>query len=275
MVKNMEEVNAVITFLAAIGIKLLISIIIIIFTFKTINLLGRKLDKKLEKKSVDLTISRVLSSGFRLVLKVVIIACVVSYLGVETASISALIASIGVGISLAVQGTLSNFAGGVIIIIMRPFKIGDYIQMKEESGTVENIRLFYTHLVTPDNKMVLVPNGILANDVIVNYSAKDIRRCDLVLKVSYDCDIDLVKRVLYNACLDDQRFLNDYRLPFINVGNYSDSSIDVYVRVWVKKDDYWPVYYDLLDELKRILAKNGIEIPYNKLDVNIYSSTQL
>ena len=263
------------TFLATAGIKVVISVFIIVVSFKMINFIAKQIDKKLEKKRVDLTISRVCSSGFKLVFKVIIIICIIGYVGIETASISAVIASIGVGISLAVQGTLSNFAGGVIIIIMRPFKIGDYIETKEESGTVENIKLFYTQLVTPDNKLVLVPNGLLANDVIINYTANDMRRCDLIMKVSYHAEVELVKTLLYDVCINDGRVLKEYRPPFVTIGNYGESTIDFYVRVWIKSEDYWPVYYDLLNELRSVLTKNGIEIPYNKLDVNIHSRTQL
>ena len=258
-------------FLTQAGIKILVSIFVIISTFKIINILSKKLDKKLEKKRVDLTISRVLSSGFRLVLKLLIIICLIGYLGVETASLSAVIASIGVGISLAVQGTLSNFAGGMIIIIMRPFKIGDFIKTKEESGTVESIHMFYTQLLTPDNKVVLVPNGLLANDVIVNYNAKEIRRCDFVMKVSYKENVDFVLSLFKEVCSSYKEFVD----PFVKIGGYSDSAIDIYVRVWVKTDDYWPTYYTLLSELRRVLIANGVEIPYNQLDVNIYSQSQL
>ena len=258
-------------FLTQTGIKILVSIFIIVSTFKIINILSKKLDKKLEKKRVDLTISRVLSSSFRLILKLLIIICLIGYLGVETASLSAVIASIGVGISLAVQGTLSNFAGGMIIIIMRPFKIGDFIKTKEESGTVENIHMFYTQLLTPDNKVVLVPNGLLANDVIVNYNAKDIRRCDFVMKVGYKENVECVLSLFKEVCNSYNEFVD----PFIKIGGYSDSAIDIYVRVWVKTDDYWPTYYTLLSELRRVLIANGVEIPYNQLDVNIYSQTQL
>ena len=131
--------------------------------------------------------------------------------------------------------------------------------------------MFYTQLLTPDNKVVLVPNGLLANDVIVNYNAKDIRRCDFVMKVSYKEKVDFVLSLFKVVCSSYKEFVD----PFVKIGGYSDSAIDIYVRVWVKTDDYWPTYYTLLSELRRVLIANGVEIPYNQLDVNIYSRTQL
>ena len=265
----MEEFQKIISFLATVGIKILISIVVIIISFKIINLLMMKLDKKLRKNRLDLTISKVIISSFKVLLKVLIIIGIVGYLGVETASISAIVASVGVGISLAVQGTLSNFAGGVIIIIMRPFRLGDFIETESESGTVENIRLFHTVLVTPDNRVVLVPNGILASNVIINYSGKDVRRCDMVIRIGYDEDLHRVKEILFNYCINDSRFLNSYRPPFVNVGILHESYVEMYVRVWVKTEEYWTVYYQLIEDLKNLLVANGITLPYNQLIVNI------
>ncbi len=192
------------------------------------------------------------------------------YVGIETASISAVIASIGVGISLAVQGTLSNFAGGVIIIVMRPFKIGDYITSNDQSGTVEDIKLFYTHIVTPDNKGVVIPNGQLANNVIVNASAKDTRRVDLVVSVAYGSDVELVKRLIKEVCAANELIFTD-PAPFTEMSAMSESSLDFTVRVWCNRGDYWTVYFALLSSILNTLNENGIEIPFNQLDVNLKS----
>ena len=192
----------------------------------------------------------------------------VGYIGIETASISAVIASIGVGISLAVQGALSNFAGGLIIIIMRPFKIGDWITTNGESGSVENIKLFYTELITGDNKVVYVPNGSLANNVIVNVSAKDTRRVDMLFSVAYDTDLNLAKQTLLNMLLADERVLKEPN-PFITVSEYGTSSINITVRAWTKTSNYWGVYWNMMNNVKNEFDKVGIEIPFNQLDVNI------
>ena len=201
-------------------------------------------------------------------LKILVLVCLVGYVGIETASISAVIASLGVGISLAVQGTLANFAGGVIIVFMRPFKIGDYITSNNVSGTVEDIRLFYTIINTPDNKAVYIPNGSLANNVIVNVSVKESRRCDVVMSVSYNSDVVLAKKLINDVCQKNTLIYND-PIPFIEIGEYADSSINFYVRVWCKNSDYWNVYYYLLNEIKIAFDENGIEIPFNQLDVNV------
>ncbi|MDE5566379.1 MAG: mechanosensitive ion channel family protein, partial [Anaeroplasmataceae bacterium] len=172
------------------GIKLIIGLIVLFVLFKATNVLTKKLYKRLQKKQADETLSRVGTQTLRIFIKMIFLVCFVAYIGIETASISALIASIGVGIGLALQGSLSNFAGGVIIIIMRPFRIGDSITTNGESGKVEDIHMFYTVLVTPDNQVVHVPNGSLANNVIVNKSIKDTRRVDVVMSISYDTDFD-------------------------------------------------------------------------------------
>lgn len=250
------------------GIKILIALLVLIISFKIINFITKKIYKKLQKKNVDATISKVAYNISKIGLKILVLVCLVGYVGIETASISAVIASLGVGISLAVQGTLANFAGGVIIVFMRPFKIGDFITSNNVSGTVEDIRLFYTIINTPDNKAVYIPNGSLANNVIVNVSVKESRRCDVVMSVSYSSDVVLAKKLINDVCQKNTLIYND-PLPFIEIGEYADSSINFYVRVWCKNSDYWNVYYYLLNEIKIAFDENGIEIPFNQLDVNV------
>ena len=250
------------------GIRLVISILIIIISFKIINVISRRIYKKLEKKKADPTLSRALTGTARIALKLLILIGLIAYIGIETASISAVIASLGVGISLAVQGTLSNFAGGVIIIVMRPFKLGDFITSNGQSGTVEDIKLFYTQIVTPDNKVIYIPNGSLANNVIVNNSVKDTRRVDIVMSVSYDSDIDLVKQVSRKVLEDCELVLKSPEC-LVEVGNYSDSAIEIYVRGWCNRPDYWKTYYKLMYDLKMAYDEYHITIPYNQLDVHI------
>ncbi|MCR5113281.1 MAG: mechanosensitive ion channel family protein [Acholeplasmatales bacterium] len=250
------------------GIKLLISILIIIISFKIINVVFKRISRRLEKKKADATLSRVLVSTSRIACKILILIMIVGYLGIETASLSAVIASMGVGVGLAVQGTLSNFAGGVIIVVMRPFKLGDFITSNDQSGTVEDIKLFYTQIVTPDNKVIYIPNGTLANNVIVNASVKDDRRLDITMSVSYDTNLELAKNLLRKVCSENE-LVYTTPAPFVEVGEYASSSIEIYTRVWVKRADYWTVKWQLLTEFKNILDENHIEIPFNQLDVNI------
>lgn len=260
--------DVIVNWMTTTGIRLVIAIVLLIIAFKITNVITKRLYKKLQKRHVDETLARVGTQGLRILVKVVILACLVGYVGIETASVSAVIASVGVGISLAVQGTLSNFAGGVIIIVMRPFKIGDYIKSNGEEGTVEDIRLFYTDIVTPDNKLVMIPNGTLANNVIVNNSAKETRRCDVVMGVAYDTDVALARALIAEVCAKNELVLSD-PAPFIEVGAYGSSAINLYVRVWCKNGDYWTVYYALLRDIKAAFDANGIVIPFDQLDVNI------
>ena len=250
------------------GIKLIIALLILFISFKFINYFTKKLYKKMKKKGADETITRVLRSFLRIALKLIILICLVGYVGIETASLSALVASLGVGISLAVQGTLANFAGGVIIIFMRPIRIGDFITSNGESGVVEDIKLFYTTIITGDNKVVSIPNGILANNVIVNASVKEDRRVDLVISVGYESNLDLVKNLIKKVGANLEKIYKEPAL-FVEVGLYNNSSIDITVRAWCKNGDYWSVYYYLLENIYKELEANGIEIPFNKLDVTI------
>lgn len=250
------------------GIKIVIALLLLVVSFLIINAITKAIYKRLHKKGADETLSRVGTSTVRIVLKVLVIVCLIGYLGIETASISAVIASIGVGISLAVQGTLSNFAGGIIIVIMRPFKIGDYISSNGVEGTVEEIKLFYTHIVTNDNKAVVIPNGALANNVIVNASAKDTRRVDLVMQVAYGSDVLQVKELIKKVCGENELVFKE-PAPFVELSNMNESSLDFTVRVWCNRPDYWSVNYALIENVKKSFDENGIEVPFKQLDVHI------
>lgn len=254
-------------------IKIVIALLVLFITFKIINAVTRSIYKKLQKKGKDETLSRVGTQTARIILKILIFVCMIGFVGIETSAIAGLIASLGVGISLAVQGTLSNFAGGVIIIVMRPFKIGDFITSNGESGTVEDIKLFYTHIVTPDNRAVVIPNGSLANNVIVNASAKDTRRVDLVASVAYGSDVKKVKELITEVCAKNELVFQD-PAPFVELSNMGDSSLDFTVRVWCNRGDYWTVNFEVLDSIRSTLEENGIEIPFNQLDVHVKNSPE-
>lgn len=251
------------------GIKLVVSIIFLLIVFKIINFVCKKITKRLSKKNADATLSKVLVSFTRIGLKILAIVVVIGYLGFEVSAVTALIASAGVGISLAVQGTLSNFAGGVIIIIMRPFRLGDFITSNGQSGTVEDIKLYYTTIITTDNKVVYIPNNTLANNVIVNVSVKDKRRCDLTFSVSYDTNLEFAKNIILKVCNSTQLVLTDPATPFVEISSYADSSIDFVIRCWCKKEDYWTLYFYLMKEIKNALDENHIEIPYQQIDLHV------
>lgn len=254
--------------IALVALRVVIALLLMVVLFAIINRCCKSFYKHLQKKKADETIARVGTNTTRICLKILVIVCLIGFVGIETASISALIAALGVGVSLAVQGTLSNFAGGVIIIVMRPFKIGDYIVSSGQEGTVEDIRLFYTTIVTVDNRAVSIPNGTLANNVIVNNSAKDTRRVDFTISVAYGSDLDKVQGVLTQTCAANALVFKD-PAPVIELKTMSASSLDYTVRVWCNRPDYWTVYFALLSAMKKALDENGISIPFNQLDVHV------
>ena len=260
--------NTVVDWMTHTGIKIVIALVVLLLSFAIINAVTKKIYKTCQKKHADETLSRVGTQAARIVLKVLVFVCLIAYLGFEVAAISAVISSIGIGISLAVQGTLGNFAGGVIIIVMRPFKIGDKITSNGQEGVVEDIKLFYTHIVTGDNRAVVIPNGQLANNVIVNSTAKDTRRVDMVIPVTYGADVKKVKELIKEVCEANELAFKD-PAPFVELSELNDSSLDFTVRVWCNKGDYWTVYYAVMENIKKALDENGIEIPYNQIDVHV------
>lgn len=254
--------------IALIAIKVVIALVILFISFKIINKICKSLYKRLTQKNADATLSKVGTSTARIALKALVTVCLVGFVGIETASISALIAAIGVGVSMALQGTLSNFAGGIIIILMRPFKLGDYIVTNGQEGTVEDIKLFYTTLVTSDNRVISVPNGTLANNVIVNNSAKDTRRVDLKIQVAYGSDVDEVKKIIKQVCGENELVFKT-PAPFTELAEINESSLDFTVRTWCNRSDYWTVKFALIDNIKKALDASGIEIPYKQIDVHL------
>ena len=269
-----KVLDTIVNWCTTTGIRLIISLVILVVSFKLINFLCKRIFKRLTKKKADATLSKVLVQTARIALKILVILALIGYVGIETASLTALVASLGVGISLAVQGTLSNFAGGVIIVVMRPFKLGDFITSNGQSGTVEDIKLFYTTIVATDNKVIYIPNGSLANNVIVNASVKDDRRLEIRMTVAYKTDLDLAKNVLLDVCRECDLVYNS-PAPFAEIGEYGNSGVDIIVRVWVSRPDYWTVNWYLLKEFKKALDANNIEIPYNQLDVTIVNKKQV
>ncbi len=194
-------------------------------------------------------------------------------MGVEMTSFVALIGSIGLAIGLSLQGSLSNFAGGVLILLFKPFKVGDFIEVKSMSGTVKDISIFYTILSTPDNKKVVVPNSEASNSSLINYSTHPTRRIELKLSCHYNNDIELVKEVLFNLISQHELVLKD-PVPVVYLAEYGNSSINFIVRGWVKSQDFWNAYYDLMFKVKGEFDKNGIVIPYPQLDVNFYNQNK-
>ena len=251
------------------GIKLIIGTLAIVIGFKIINKLSKRFINLAEKRNVDMTLIKFIKSFISYTLKILLVLIIAgSYWKLELSGLAAIVASAGVAIGLALQWSLSNFAGGFIILLLRPFKVGDYIQTGQFEGTVEQIGVFYTSLTTIDNKVVLIPNGSLSNGSLVNYSAKDTRRVDLVFAVSYESDILKVRGILKDI-VQQHRLVLDYPEPFVGLLEQADSSLNFAVRVWVNTPDYWTVYFDLLEEVKLRFDKEEISIPYPQIDLHL------
>lgn len=250
------------------GIKLIIGLIVLFIAFKVVNFVAKRLQRRLDKKNVDKTIANVTVKALKIVLKIMVFLLFLGYVGIETAGIGTIIGSVSVCIGLAVQGSLSNFAGGIVILVMRPFKLGDFIEAQGHSGTVTDIKMFYTYLNTPDNKVVMIPNGTLGNGDIINYSKEEERRVDLVFSVDYSTDLKLAKEIIEKEIENHQLILKD-KGYFVRLGEMAASSLDIKTRVWVKNADYWTVYFDLLENVKKKFDENNISVPFNQLDVHI------
>lgn len=252
------------------GIKIVVSLLILAISFRIINSITRRIQKKLtSNEKFDKTMVKTLAYIGKTAAKIVVVVCLIGYLGIDTSGLTALVASFGVAAGLAVNGALSNFAGGVIILFTRPFKVDDYIEIEESvSGTVEDIQIVCTKLRTPDNKVIYVPNGTLSNSNIINYSEKPTRRVDFDFAISYDNDFEKAKAVVKAVCESHTMVLGDPQ-PLIRVSEHGQSSVNITARVWVKSDDYWTVKYDILEAVKSAFDESGITIPYNQLDVHI------
>lgn len=238
------------------------------FIIKQINRLVAKI---LEKQKVEPSVQTFLKSLVKILLNMILAFAVISKLGVETTSFAALMASAGVAIGMALSGNLSNFAGGLIILVFKPFKVGDYIEGPDVNGTVKEIQIFHTILSTLDNRMIYVPNGILNNNAITNYSKQETRRVDWVFGVEYGEEIGKVRAVIQRIIKNDPRIL-DTPAPLIALSTLNASSVDITVRVWVKASDYWSVLFDINEIVYDTFNKEGINFPFPQLTVHQTSS---
>lgn len=267
--KTVEIIEALRNWAMTTGLKIVAAIIILLISFRIVTVISRRIEKKLEKSGkFDKTLIRTLSYAGRIVVKIVIATCLVGWLGVDTTGIAALIASLGVGVGLAVNGALSNFAGGILLLVTRPFKVGDYIVAQGAEGIVEDIRIISTKIVTLDNKVVHLPNGALSSGNIANYSEKEVRRVDLDFSVAGN-DPELVRSLILGVCEADEKVLKE-PATFVRVTDYgAGNGVKVTMRAWCKTEQYWDTYFDLLNGVRKAFEENKIVIPFNQLDVHI------
>ena len=255
------------------GISLFIALCILVIGRQVVKILIKVINSALERSKTEDTVRIFVTNLLNTLLMIVVFIAAINQLGIETTSIIAVLGAAGLAIGLALQGSLSNFAAGILIVIYRPYKVGDYIQADSHLGTVLDIQIFSTVLKTPDNKLVIVPNGSIMNGSIVNFSHQAERRVDIIASCSYDDDIDKVKSVLADILSNDERILSEPK-PRIALSELADSSVNFIVRPWVKNADYLDVYYSLLEEIKKRFDQEGISIPYPQSDVHIHNHSE-
>ena len=251
-------------------LRILITILIFFIGVKLIKIALKLIRKSMEKAKAEKGVITFVTSFLRAAMYVVLIFVIASRLGVDAASIVALLGSAGVAIGLAIQGSLSNFAGGVLILLTKPFKVGDYIiDAGGREGFVSEIQIIYTKLQTVDNKVVILPNGTLANNSIVNVTAENTRRLDLSVQVSYKADVKLAREVL-TEMLEESEYIIKEQVWRVVVDALEDSGIKLVLHCWVKSSDYWAAKWALTEQIKYTLDQNGIEIPYPQMDVHLH-----
>lgn len=251
------------------GIKVLAAILIYLIGAWLIKKIKGMLKRIFEKKGTDAAIASFTMSIVSIALTIVLIIVTIGTLGIDTTSFAALLAGGGMAIGMALNGTVQNFAGGIMILIFKPFKSGDYIEAQGFAGTVSEVTITSTKLTTVDNRIIIIPNGALSNGTINNYSDQKFRRVDLTVDVEYGTSSDAVKAVLHSIVKEDARILSEPAEPFIALSSLKDSSIQFTMRLWVKSSDYWGVYFDTTEKVYNELPKNGIHFPFPQLDVNI------
>lgn len=251
------------------GLRIVLALVVFLLGMQVIKLLRRILKKSLTRGKVDVGVRQFTDSFVKAVLYILLIFMIARGFGVDAASVVALLGSAGVAIGLAVQGSLSNLAGGVLILILKPFLVGDYIiDAGGKEGTVTEIQLFYTKLLTPDNRTVILPNGTLANGSLINITTDKYRRCDILVGISYSSDIGAAREILMELLAEDEAVLKDKEMRVV-VDQLGNSAVELIVRCWFTNEEYWDGRYRLTEGIKYALDRAGIQIPYPQIDVHM------
>ena len=258
------------TYLVPLGLKILAAVVVFLLGRWIIKLIQRWMANGLMSRHGDATLHSFLSHLVSVLLYFLLIIAIIGILGINTSSLVALLASAGLAVGMSLGGTLQNFAGGVLIIMFRPFKVGDFISAQGMEGVVSEIQIFNTHLLTTDNKEVILPNGPLATGVMTNFSKQGTRRVDWVFSIAYGDDYDKAKTVLRRLIDENQSILKSPE-PFIELGKLNSSSVDITVRVWVNSADYWPVFFSMNEKVYKAFAQEGLNIPFPQVDVHVKS----
>lgn len=256
--------------LVAFGIQVLLALVFFFLGSKVIKWIRKIVRKSFERANADAGVSQFVDSMLKFGLYALLIFIIATKFGVESSSVAALIASAGVAVGLALQGSLSNFAGGILILLLKPFAVGDYIIVTQEGieGTVKEIQIFYTKLATVDNQTVVVPNSILTNNSLTNVTARPERKLDLKVGISYDADLKKAKSLIEDMLLHDESIIQDEEIR-VFVASLGDSAVMIGLRAWVKTEEYWATRWRLMEEIKLTFDAEGIDIPYNQLTVHV------
>lgn len=258
--------DVVITF----GPRLIGAIITLIIGWWIIKVIQRSVRKGFEKKEMEPSLRGFLNSMIGILLKTLLLISVVGMIGVQMTSFIAILGAAGLAVGMALSGTLQNFAGGVIILLFKPFKVGDYIEAQGHSGSVNEIQIFNTILKTPDNKTIIIPNGGLSTGSMINYSTEPQRRVDFVFGIGYGDDVDKAKAVIQRIIDEDDRILKDPE-SFVAVTELADSSVNLVVRVWAEASNYWGIYFDMHEKVYKTFDKEGLNIPFPQMDLHVHN----
>ena len=252
--------------------KLVLAVVVLLIGLWLIKRVIKLMNKSMERGSTEPTLAKFLGNLVSIGLKALLLISVASMIGIETTSFIAILGAAGLAIGLALQGTLANFAGGVLVLLFRPYKVGDFVEAQGVAGTVAGIQIFNTVIKTGDNKHIIVPNGAISNGIITNFSTEATRRVDFVFGIGYEDDIAKAKSILTRLATEDPRSLSD-PAPMVVVSELADSSVNFTVRVWVNAADYWGLYFDLTELVKLTFDQEGISIPFPQSDVHIHQAS--
>ncbi len=250
------------------GPRVIGAIVVLVLGLWIIKLITRAFGRMMKKRDTDPSLQGFLKSLVSILLKVLLFVSVMGMVGIEATSFIAIIGAAGLAVGLALQGTLQNFAGGVIILLFKPYKVGDYIDGAGHSGTVTDIKIFTTVLTTPDNKVIIIPNAQLSNASLTNYSTMEDRRVDFTFGIAYGDDFDKAKEVLLRIINADDRIMKEPE-PFIALSELADSSVNIVVRIWAKGADYWGLFFDMNEKVYKAFSSEGLNIPFPQMDVHL------
>ena len=271
--KTQEYLDRYLPSVVSFGLRLLFAVIVFLVGSRLIKFLRKLIRRSMERAGADVGLMQFLDSLLKVIFYFVLIMLIASGFGVDTTSVMALVGSAGLTVGLAFQGSLSNFAGGVLLLLIKPFKVGDYIIYVADNleGTVTEVQMFYTTLLTADNRRVVIPNGVLSNNSLVNVTSQDKRRLDIDVGIGYGSDLKLAKELCEKLLNNEEKILKDQE-HIVVVDSLADSAVMLKLRFWVRPEDYWAMKWKMTEDVKILFDENGIEIPFNQVDVNIKSA---